>query len=142
MKFFLQYFVLVVISIAIIFGILHLGERLTPPPDIHGQWELNGNSLIKCSTSNQWEKPARMDISQSGLYLDILIGGKQGLELPARFSNNEIHAEGSTSMKLTLETKSKPYHLSGKIQLAGCETPIDVEYIHQPQTTTFTGDLH
>lgn len=132
MKLFIRNSILVAIILLAIYGVLRLGQGLTAPAAIHGDWRMPITDP-GCPALLNWEDPAALYILQSGLYLDMQLGGHGGLSLSGRLDGAQIQAQGAASLHLTLNRSTEPAELSGELNLPGCE-PLPVTYQQAPTT--------
>jgi len=81
----LGYFVMIVGSAALIWGIIHLGSKLKAPPDWSGQWQIVDSG-----------KPARNAmIYQSGVYFVLKLEGQPSESYKLRRTEDSLRLVGS-----------------------------------------------
>ena len=142
MKIIIQYMLMVVGVLVGIYLVLRLGETLSAPASIHGVWRLDESSAANCPVFSDWEDPTLMDISQSGVYLDVQVGGKNGVRLNARLQADRVLANTPVGFTLALDRGAEPHRLSGELRLAGCSQPLVVQYTQQPAVQSTSGGMH
>jgi len=136
------YVVLVGLPILGVVAVLRVGERLTPPRSVGGDWTVEAPDLsagISDCRPSWWNAgPLVMVIAQSGPDLVVtfpatpdwtLSGTIRGDTLTAatRGSSRQASAIGpgnSADLQLTLDSQAEPDRLTGILRLAGCEAAL------------------
>ena len=86
--------------------------------------------------------PDLLSISQSGLYLDINVGGSGGPVWHGRLDGNLLTVTGLSGLSLTLDQQAEPNTLSGELRFPGCEFGLQVQYLYQPGQSSTDGSTH
>ena len=161
MKAVIGYMIMVGLPIIGIFALLQIGEQLTAPISVGGNWQLEAESATYEQTSCwqllTWPPQPGLNISQSGLYLQITLNDADLATLSGELTDTTITA--STSNKTTINTRNKeaddapeeyylqmivdpqsePERLTGTLSGNTCVSTA-ISGVRQPIETTITGD--
>jgi hypothetical protein len=142
MKTILQYLIMVVAVLIAIFAVLRWGEILQAPPSVHGDWRLAQSLQVECPALASLRNPDLLSISQSGLYLEIKVGGSGGPIWHGRLNGNLLTVAGLSGLSLTLNQQAEPQTLSGELRFPGCEIELQTHYLRQPVQSSMGEGTH
>jgi hypothetical protein len=147
-KTFLQYAVLVGVSVLAILGIIHLGQGLRAPASVGGRWALQATQAsaadLDCLSFSFAAEPSELSISQSGPELALTFndsgqtkftGKLQGLKITARSRRDpELH------LVAEVDRQAEPDQLSSTIASEQCAAAIQLTGVRLPHGTSLTGE--
>lgn len=142
MKTLLQYLIMVVAVLVAIFAVLRWGETLQAPPSVHGDWRLAQPRQGECPALAALPNPDLLSISQSGLYLEITVGGSSGPIWHGQLNGNLLTVTGLSGLSLTLNKHAEPQTLSGELRFPGCESELQAHYLRLPADSSLVGGTH
>jgi hypothetical protein len=98
----LDYAALVGVPFLGLLGVLHVGDRVPAPLSLEGKWsleaDLGANRSSPCSTRlGNFREPA-IQISQSGMFVEITLPNTLGDRLAGRFEHGEVIAEAEPAL--------------------------------------------
>ena len=138
-RFFVAYFFLVAVPLALLLGVLHFGRNLAAPPSVQGTWSFNSNAAVAvlghCGQEAAGADLA-MVIRQSGQSLMIelqpilrtaALGEIHGTELLAATPSHSTSvviggcsANQPYSLSASVDVKAEPPTMAGALHLDGC----------------------
>lgn len=135
MKVFLQYVLMVGVSVLMVVGLLHLGRNLKAPVSVGGAWELDISQQVDagaCESALIWTEPPRLEISQSGPYISLnlndtsntkLEGIVEGTELSGGTTKTSASTPG-VQLNANIDRQVEPDRLQISLEVRGCKEPI------------------
>jgi hypothetical protein len=94
MKIILIYVALVGILLAVLLGILRIGEKLNAPINVSGEWSVSSDFAKavneSCISFTFRKKEPLFVIEQSGIYLKALFNDSAHTEMQGRLQNNKM----------------------------------------------------
>jgi hypothetical protein len=116
MKIILIYVALVGVLLAVLLGILRIGEKLNAPINVSGEWSVNGDfakaANESCISITFQKKEPLLVIEQSGIYLKALFNDSAHTEMQGRLQNNKM------VFSKTFKVKNDSAKVFGNEQLA------------------------
>ena len=138
MRLVVQYFVLIIFAFMALLTVLYLGERLTAPPAIGGEWRMVDPLPGGCAMYDGWNDPTVLVISQSGQYLELRLGGPNGINQPGRLIGERVSADRLAVLDLRLDRQATPQILEGTLRLPGCDRTSPARYERQADQVNST----
>ena len=148
MKTFLQYAVLVSVSILAILGIIHLGRGLRAPASVGGRWALQDTHAsaedIACIPISLDADNSEMSISQSGPELVLTFNDGSKTKFTGKLQGLKITARSKRDPELRLvaevDRQAEPDRLSSTITSDQCAAAIQLTGVRQQHETSLTGE--
>lgn len=161
MKTVIEYLIMVGLPLIGVFALLQVGEQLTPPISVGGEWHLETESETVDQTSCwqlfTWPAQPAINISQSGLFLQqtlndasqtVFSGELVGTAITASSSDqaaissrkrDTANTQSNFYLKLVVDQQSEPDRLSGTLSGDNCVST-SITGIRQPVTVSNMGD--
>ena len=96
-------------------GIRRVGNTLTPPRHIAGQWDfiIPSSSSLSCPPLEFAEaKTGSLHVDQSGRYLRLTFTDIHSTQLPARFEDGKLHGSGLSAVPCAADARM---HVHGRL---------------------------
>jgi hypothetical protein len=136
MKTVMQYLILVGLPIIGVFGLLQIGQRLTPPVSVGGNWlievtpEAGGNAT--CGQFLTQSGRPRLTISQSGPRLVLTFNDAAKTALPGRIDDLTLTAATpDISVMTSVDRQVEPNRLQGEIAFSNCAESVPFQAVRQ-----------
>jgi hypothetical protein len=130
------YLTLVALPTLGVWGILRVGETLTPPTSVSGVWRLEANpSDATDATCGYLLRPAAqasLTISQSGPHLLLTLNNQDSTTLVGRIDGEEITAEAAAASSRAV---------GGGSEAASASTHLEARVDRQAEATRLQGSL-
>ena len=154
MKTVITYGMLVGLPILGVLLILRLGQNLTPPLSVGGQWSMalspSALSLTEagCTAAGEDFTSVTLAIAQSGPKLVLTLDTDPTTQLAGVITEVRVNANAQTSkpatgpaitqLEATVDRAAEPDQLVGALTLPGCSTPLPFTAVRQPTTLSGT----
>lgn len=152
-NFVVAYIILVGLPLLALAGVLRSGRHLSAPLSVDGSWKIDaGQSSVAhhpCgAVSSLINSP--LLISQSGRSLEVEFKGTSagtaslnGTDLKSSMSVDDSSCgNGQMILAATVDPKSEPRSLAGKLSFPGCQscTPVEFRAVRQPKPQSGGGN--
>jgi hypothetical protein len=147
MRLVLLYLSLVGVPIAGILGILHVGERLTPPIAVGGAWivevEAPATGVPACNTALWQAQEPILTISQSGPHLQLTLSHEDRITFLGEIREGRVTAEAevtraaanipedraSAHLEAWVDHQAQPMRLRGVLTMIQCAARTDMPFV-------------
>lgn len=145
MKTVIQYLLMVGLPILGVFGLVQVGQQLTPPVSVGGDWLIEatteaGGKATCGQFLTQADQP-RLTISQSGPRLVLTFNDAAKTALPG--SLNDLTLTATTpdiSVTTSVDRQIEPNRLHGKIAFSNCAEAVPFQAVRQAAVKKSAGD--